>query len=62
MGVQAAGGTREYPASDRAWSIETNGINVVPDSERHGKPSELFRIRCVATRTPSGEPSADARA
>src|SRR6266508_4503694 len=48
MEVQAAGETREQPASDRAWSIETNGINVVPDSERHGRPSELFWVWCAA--------------
>jgi NCS1 family nucleobase:cation symporter-1 len=48
MGVQAAGDMREQPASDRAWSIETNGINVVPDSERHGTPSELFWVWCAA--------------
>ena len=32
------------PISDRAWSIETNGTNVIPDSERHGHPKELFWI------------------
>jgi purine-cytosine permease-like protein len=32
------------PASDRAWNIETNGTNVIPDSERHGHPKELFWI------------------
>jgi nucleobase:cation symporter-1, NCS1 family len=32
------------PASDRAWNIETNGTNVIPDSERHGQPRELFWI------------------
>src|SRR6266536_850751 len=45
MSVQATG---EQPASDRAWSIETNGINVVPDSERHGRPFELFWVWCAA--------------
>src|SRR6266536_2937532 len=45
MSVQATG---EQPASDRAWSIETNGINVVPDSERHGSPFELFWVWCAA--------------
>jgi NCS1 family nucleobase:cation symporter-1 len=39
-----APGSREQPASDRTWSIETNGINVVPDAERHGRPSELFWV------------------
>ncbi len=48
MGVQATGEARQQPASDRAWSIETNGINVVPDSERHGRPSELFWVWCAA--------------
>lgn len=32
------------PASDRPWNIETNGTNVVPESERHGQPRELFWI------------------
>jgi nucleobase:cation symporter-1, NCS1 family len=48
MDIETAGATREQPSSDRAWSIETNGINVVPDSERHGKPSELFWVWCAA--------------
>ena len=30
--------------ADRAWSIETNGINPIPDAERHGRPLELFWI------------------
>src|ERR1700722_9144779 len=32
------------PESDRPWSIETNGTNVIPDSDRHGNPRELFWI------------------
>ncbi|MGH2449093.1 MAG: purine-cytosine permease family protein [Chloroflexota bacterium] len=32
------------PASDRVWSIETNGINAIPEDERHGRPAELFWI------------------
>jgi nucleobase:cation symporter-1, NCS1 family len=32
------------PASDRPWSIETNGTNVIPESQRHGQPRELFWI------------------
>ncbi len=36
------------PQSDRAWSIEMNGINPIPDAERHGRPSELFWIWCAA--------------
>lgn len=34
----------DNPASDRPWNIETNGTNVIPDSERHGQPRELFWI------------------
>jgi NCS1 family nucleobase:cation symporter-1 len=30
--------------ADTAWRIETNGINAIPDSQRHGKPAELFSI------------------
>jgi NCS1 family nucleobase:cation symporter-1 len=37
-------GQREQPGTDRTWSIETNGINPVPDDERHGRPSELFWV------------------
>jgi nucleobase:cation symporter-1, NCS1 family len=44
MSVEGAGVTGVQPETDRAWSIETNGINVVPDVERHGKPSELFWV------------------
>lgn len=36
------------PESDRVWSIETHGINPIPESDRHGKPSELFWIWCAA--------------
>jgi len=36
------------PQSDRVWSIETNGINAIPDSERHGRPAELFWVWCAA--------------
>jgi nucleobase:cation symporter-1, NCS1 family len=36
------------PESDRVWSIERNGIEPIPDAERHGKPSELFWIWAAA--------------
>jgi NCS1 family nucleobase:cation symporter-1 len=39
-----ATGQRGQPDTDRTWSIETNGINAVPDEERHGRPSELFWV------------------
>src|SRR5947209_7817669 len=32
------------PASDPLWGIETNGINPIPDSERHGSAFDLFWI------------------
>src|SRR6266545_3588290 len=44
MGTEIVGRDREQPESDRVWSIETNGINAIPDAERHGKPIELFWI------------------
>jgi purine-cytosine permease-like protein len=43
MSLEATGQS-EQPGTDRTWSIETNGINVVPDGERHGRPSELFWV------------------
>src|SRR5713226_7205021 len=36
------------PESDRVWSIETNGINPIPESERHGRPFDLFWVWCGA--------------
>jgi nucleobase:cation symporter-1, NCS1 family len=36
------------PESDRPWSIETNGINPIPESERHGQPFDLFWVWCGA--------------
>lgn len=36
------------PESDRVWSIEKNGIELIPESDRHGKPSELFWIWAAA--------------
>jgi nucleobase:cation symporter-1, NCS1 family len=44
MGTEVVGREREQPESDRVWSIETNGINAIPNSERHGRPVELFWI------------------
>jgi nucleobase:cation symporter-1, NCS1 family len=34
----------KQPGSDRPWSIETHGIDAIPDSERHGSPRDLFWI------------------
>jgi hypothetical protein len=44
VGTEVAGREHEQPESDRVWSIETNGINAIPDTERHGKPVELCWI------------------
>ncbi len=32
------------PGEDAVWGIETNGINSIPDDQRHGRPAELFSI------------------
>jgi purine-cytosine permease-like protein len=32
------------PQSDRLWTIETNGINPIPEEERHGRPFDMFWI------------------
>jgi purine-cytosine permease-like protein len=52
MSVEAtdrpAGGRDGQPESDRVWSIETHGIDPIPESDRHGKPIELFWIWCAA--------------
>ncbi|GAC1511311.1 MAG: cytosine permease [Chloroflexota bacterium] len=32
------------PASDPLWGVETNGINTIPDEERHGSAVDLFWI------------------
>ena len=36
------------PGSDTAWSIETHGIDPIPESDRHGKPFDMFWIWCAA--------------
>lgn len=33
---------------DRAWRIETGGIDVTPDDQRHGRPREMFWLWCGA--------------
>src|SRR5437764_14461834 len=32
------------PASDRAFAIETHGIDSIPEGDRHGSPRELFSV------------------
>jgi purine-cytosine permease-like protein len=36
------------PESDRVWSIERNGIEPIPESERHGRPFDLFWVWVAA--------------
>jgi nucleobase:cation symporter-1, NCS1 family len=36
------------PESDRVWSIEKNGIEPIPESDRHGKPLDLFWVWAAA--------------
>ena len=48
MGTEVAGLPAAEPESDRVWSIETHGIDPIPESDRHGTPRELFWIWCAA--------------
>jgi len=48
MSVEAERTTGGQPESDRVWSIETHGIDPIPDSDRHGTPIELFWVWCAA--------------
>src|SRR5579864_3375713 len=32
------------PQADRAWAIESYGIEPIADSDRHGRPFELFWV------------------
>ena len=32
------------PAADRAGHVEQHGIDVIPPSDRHGRPRELFWV------------------
>jgi len=40
--------------NDPLWGIEQNGINPIPDSERHGSPLELFWIWFAAAPSYAG--------
>jgi nucleobase:cation symporter-1, NCS1 family len=48
MGTEVVHLKDAQPESDRAWSIETNGINPIPESDRHGRPFDMFWIWCAA--------------
>lgn len=41
-GGAVAGGAASTTSSERALSVEANGINVIAESERRGQPRELF--------------------
>ncbi|WP_406860438.1 cytosine permease [Streptomyces sp. HUAS MG47] len=47
---QAAGGTSGpgRPEAERAGRIEAHGIDHIPDSERHGRPRDLFAVWAAA--------------
>jgi len=36
--------TGMQPGGDEVWAIERRGIDLIPDAERHGKPTELFWV------------------
>ncbi|MGI8825369.1 MAG: purine-cytosine permease family protein [Chloroflexota bacterium] len=44
MSAVTAQEAQAHPAADPVWGIEQNGINSIPDTERHGSPFELFWI------------------
>src|SRR4029453_12695291 len=48
MGVEVERTAGREPESDRVWSIETHGIDPIPESDRHGTPIELFWVWCAA--------------
>ncbi len=48
MSIEAGDRPAGQPESDRVWSIETHGIDPIPESDRHGTPKELFWIWCAA--------------
>jgi nucleobase:cation symporter-1, NCS1 family len=37
-------GSADEPAADRVGGIEVRGIEVIPESDRHGHPRELFSV------------------
>ncbi len=40
--------TVQQPVAASALAVEQNGINVIPESERHGEPRELFWPWCAS--------------
>src|SRR3954462_12560686 len=43
-GLIRAGHGADGPAADRVGSIEVRGIEVIPETDRHGHPRELFTL------------------
>jgi len=48
MGIEGVERRSGQPQSDRVWTIETHGIDPIPEEDRHGDPAELFWIWCAA--------------
>jgi nucleobase:cation symporter-1, NCS1 family len=46
-GVGTRGDSIE-PVGDQSWRIETNGINHIPDADRHGEARDLFWVWAAA--------------
>lgn len=44
MSVQETHLVTEHAAADRPWSVETAGLESIPDHHRHGTASELFWV------------------
>ncbi|MEU7036373.1 cytosine permease [Streptomyces sp. NPDC046237] len=44
----AQGARSTPPATDRAGRVEVHGIDHIPDTERHGRPRELFAVWAAA--------------
>jgi hypothetical protein len=38
------GGAHGKPEADRVGAIEVRGIQVIPESDRHGEPRKLFFV------------------
>ena len=47
----ASGGLAQEPETDRVGRVETRGIEVIPESDRHGHPRELFYVWMTANIT-----------
>ena len=41
-------GRTPHPEADRPWSVESHGVDVVPDAERHGRAADLLWLWLAA--------------